>query len=211
MGSTSEWLVTGVLAKDQLCMLGGSTWTLRTGIAIDLALSLASGKSFLGLYEVPRPIRVAMLTIEDKYTITWIVKRIAKAKRIPRRKIAGLWWNFGLPRCESDVQVLPGWLKETQIELVILDAAYLCPSPLLAEVNLACQSAGATLLVIRGHQEELAAPQWMLLRPGAKGTNQLQVEVGGSARQGFCVDLDIEEDSQLHRAGAGKVRRPART
>ena len=63
-----EWLVNEVMVKGQPAIWGGEKKTLKTSIAIDLAVSLGSRTSdsqFLGRFDVPNRKRVLVLQAAD--------------------------------------------------------------------------------------------------------------------------------------------------
>jgi hypothetical protein len=76
-----EWLVEGVLVGGQLGVIGGPEKSLKTSLAVDLAVSLATETPFLGRYTVPAPCRVLFISCEsDQQTILRTVRRIMAAR-----------------------------------------------------------------------------------------------------------------------------------
>src|SRR5436309_1437286 len=59
-----DWLVEQVLAANQPMVIGGPPKALKTSLALDLAVSLATGTEFLGLFAVPRACKVAVFSGE---------------------------------------------------------------------------------------------------------------------------------------------------
>src|SRR5205807_8707221 len=57
-----HWLVEQILVENQLCTIGGPPKSLKTSIAIDLAISLGSGTPFLGRWKVPEKRKVAIIS-----------------------------------------------------------------------------------------------------------------------------------------------------
>ena len=61
----TEYLVEGILAAGQPCVIAASKKSLKTTTAIDLAMSLASRSPFLGKFHVPKSVRVALMSGES--------------------------------------------------------------------------------------------------------------------------------------------------
>ena len=55
----AEWLIEHVLVKNQPAGIAGPSKTLKTGLSLDAAISLASGTKFLGEFWVPKAARTA--------------------------------------------------------------------------------------------------------------------------------------------------------
>jgi hypothetical protein len=121
------WLVEGVLVTGQPAVLGGPRKALKTSVAVDLALSLAAGKSFLGRFPVPSPRRVGVISVEQgEAGIQDLFRRVAKAKGVG----AGLdncFVDFALPKLgrASDLLMLAEAVKANHLEVFILDPLYL--------------------------------------------------------------------------------------
>ena len=127
MDMRPEFLVRGVLVKGAPCIIGGRSKAMKTSIAVDLALSLGSGKPFLGRYDVPKPVRVAFWTGESGApTIRETALRIAKSKGIDLKDVS-VSWSFDLPKlCRIDhLSALEQVIREQQLEVIVIDPLYL--------------------------------------------------------------------------------------
>src|SRR5262245_33526559 len=59
------WLVEGLLTEKEPFVIGGPTKTLKTALAVELAVCLASGKPVFGRFPVPEPRRVMVMSSES--------------------------------------------------------------------------------------------------------------------------------------------------
>ncbi len=81
-----NYLVNGVVPEAQGGIVSGRFKTLKTSIALDLFVSMATGTAFLDRFTVPAPVPCALMTSESgAASIMAIAKRIAAAKGIDYR------------------------------------------------------------------------------------------------------------------------------
>jgi hypothetical protein len=164
-----EWIVKRAIVRNQPATLAGTKKGMKTGTAIDLGISVASGLPFLGAFNVYKRLRVAIISGESgPFTIQETANRICQAKGI---KLADLkdhcFWGFDLPQLTSVIEVaeLQRGLKELGIEVMIFDPLYLAllagaagaageasnlyaMGPRLLAVAKACLSIGCTPILI---------------------------------------------------------------
>ncbi|TWT68397.1 AAA family ATPase [Crateriforma conspicua] len=131
-----DYLIPGVLAGGQNAVLAGQFKTLKTSVGIDLALSLASGTSFLEQFPVavddagiPRRRKVLFLTAESGLaTIKETCLRVCEQRLV---KLAAQRDYFTVtdrvPQlCNlSHVEQLMAIVKDNGFEVVVADPAYL--------------------------------------------------------------------------------------
>ncbi len=172
-----EWLVRRILVARQPAIVGGPKKSLKTSLLIDLAVSLASATPFLGTFEVPRLVRVAVLSGESgPFTLQETARRICVARGLELADIAEqLIWQFTLPQLAtpSHLAELTRGLRGDGIDVAISDPLYLSllagqepggaraeslydMGPLLLAVSRACLEAGATP-VLAHHTRKHAA------------------------------------------------------
>jgi RecA-family ATPase len=121
------WLVEGVLVDRQPAVLGGPRKGLKTSVAVDLALSLAAGKPFLGKFAVPSPRRVGVISVEQgRPGVQDLVRRIAKAKGVGA-DLDNFFLDFVLPKLgrPSELLLLARAVTEKQLDVLIMDPLYL--------------------------------------------------------------------------------------
>lgn len=177
-----DWLVEDVLMTAQPGVLGGPQKTLKTSLAVDMAISLGTGRPFLGRFPVPRPRRVAVISGESgEAALQDLAGRVAKARKVSLDEGCGVLWSSRLPRLGSveDRKALRRSLRDEGVEVVIIDPLYLClldgtrnlsaanlydVGPLLRRAGEACLAAGAAPVFLH-HSTKTAAKQSM--KPGA--------------------------------------------
>lgn len=123
-----EYLVSDLLAAGQPCILAGPKKSLKTGVLLDLAISLSAAVPFLGKFHVPTPRRVLMMSGESgEYTLQESARRIANAKGINLCDLSGFHISFTVPQIadDSDMMRLEQIIASREIEVVALDPMYL--------------------------------------------------------------------------------------
>jgi replicative DNA helicase len=124
-----EYLIPGILVRGEPCIVGAAQKGLKTSIcAIDLSLSLATGSPFLGKFNVPKTVRVCVLSGESGLgTLQETARRVATSKgwaldQIPNWFISGEIPSMTDP---ADVRSLRKLIEQRRVDVLILDPAYL--------------------------------------------------------------------------------------
>jgi replicative DNA helicase len=160
------WLVQGVLVRGQPAVIGGAKKTLKTSLAIDMAVSLGTGTPFLGHFAVPEKARVAVFSGESgEATVQETARRVAEARKVKLDGACAVLWSFDLPQLHRKVNRdgLRLFLKSQGVRVVIIDPLYLCLlgggqgtsasnlyeiGPLLRSAAAAALKAGATPIFV---------------------------------------------------------------
>jgi hypothetical protein len=166
------WLVQGLLVRDQPAVLGGPRKALKTSVAVDLAVSLATAMPFLGRFQVYEPARVVLLSGESgDWTLLETIKRVRAARPDPfgskpgdlvpgrRLRLATRLPQLGV---SEELEALGAGLREHAVEVLIIDPLYMAllagtnlqasnlydMGPLLYRVARNCLDAGATPVLV---------------------------------------------------------------
>lgn len=78
-----QWLVQNWVPHSSAGIISGLPGTYKTWLMLELALSLASGKPFLGAFEVPVPKPVIFCQLEDDYTLLATRLRMLLGTEVP--------------------------------------------------------------------------------------------------------------------------------
>ncbi len=156
------YAINQLLVEGQNAILAGPHKSMKTTFAVKMAVSLATGRMFLGRFSVPRPYRVCMMSGESGLAV---IREIAiRCARFVDRKledIENLIWSQNLPRLGDarHMSELSRMLQGEGIEVVILDPAYLMmpgddagnlfkQGELLGQLNQVCLGNGATPVLV---------------------------------------------------------------
>jgi AAA domain len=158
----TRYLIPGLLAAGQPGGLFGAFKTLKTSIAADLMISLASGTPFLGRFPVSEPGRVLFLSGESGLAaLQSIARRICAERGLSLEKLDNFLLSPDLPKldCPDDVAALEQLVEEQKPVCVVIDPAYLAMASdksrnlfamgsLLRPLAELCESTGCTILVV---------------------------------------------------------------
>lgn len=171
-----SWIVKGIWGEGAKGFIAGDPKTYKSTIAVDLAVSVASGKPFLGHFDVNREARGPVLYVDeenqsnltqarffqvlqskglirDGYLPSPIIKRVHIASKE----------GFRLTD-EGSVEWLQSYVKEHKIKMVILDPLYYVAQGvsesseemmnLLVELDKLCTSLRVALIVVHHFKKQ---------------------------------------------------------
>jgi hypothetical protein len=206
-----EWAVEGVLVRGQPCLFGGPNKSLKTSLAVELAVALAAGRPFLGRYAVPRPLRVALFSGESgEAALADTARRVTAAKGLDAVP-DGVRFCTRLPRLavEEDLDMLRFVLEDFRADVAILDPLYISLAagggvnpanvfdmgPILRRLAEACQRAGAMPVLLHHTTKDIPAGKPLQL------TDLAYAGFAEFARQWLLVNprVPFDEGRGLHR------------
>ena len=168
-----QWLINSMLVQGQPAVVGGPKKAMKTSLVVDMAISLGSGRPFLGRFEVPESVRVVIFSGESgEFVLKETAQRVCRAKGIKLRD-CDVQWGFSLPKLGSrqSLQSLGNTLHDMEAKVVFIDPLYLClfggkgsvsasnlydVGPILAAATRTCLEAGATPVFVH-HATKKAA------------------------------------------------------
>ena len=122
-----EYVVENFLADNEPMVIGGASKSLKTTVALDLAVSIATGTPFAGQFNVPTPRRVLFVSGESGETTTQeTLKQICRGREIGTDQLSQLHIGFHLPKLDDEdcVDDLMKELKEREIGICVIDPLY---------------------------------------------------------------------------------------
>ncbi len=125
---TVNYLIDGILVEGQSCIIGGPAKGLKTSIAVDLAVALATGGYFLGRFPVAAKKRVGVLSAESGMgSLQETAFRVCRAAKRPLAEVEGLVFCDVVPRLSdpADMGAFALWLDDEKPDVVVLDPFYL--------------------------------------------------------------------------------------
>jgi len=160
-----EYLIEGVLVAGQPAIIAGAKHTLKTSVALDLCVSLATGTPFLGRFAVPRKVRCGIMSGESgEATLQETLRRICQSKfpesteemtdcpiisvQIPELTDAG------------SLDMLRRFILKNQLEVLVIDPVYLAfnigesagnhfvVGPHLRNLSAICRECGCLLILV---------------------------------------------------------------
>lgn len=123
-----NYLVEDIVTEAQGGIISGRFKTLKTTVAVDLFISMATGAPFLGRFNVPQPIPCGMMTAESGLaTIQETCRRVAAGKNIDLRSIGNLHLSPSCPRMARDehVEEIERTIAERGLKCLAIDPTYL--------------------------------------------------------------------------------------
>jgi replicative DNA helicase len=123
-----HFLIQNVLPQHTPTIVGGSMKSCKTLIAIDAAVSIASGQPFLGWTETGEPANVIYFSGEGgRIALQDYARRIAISKGLTLADVQGLWFCDQLPQFNdpTHLSILRKLIRQKNAKVVFLDPCYL--------------------------------------------------------------------------------------
>jgi hypothetical protein len=173
MDTRIEYLVNDVMVMGQPAIIAGGEKMCKTTMAVDLGVSLASGRRFLGEFIVPATRRVLLLSGESgAATLQETARRIASSKGLYLRNLDDLHMCFAVPQLGDpmDLKRIGEVITDNKIEVVMIDPVYLAMAGLedagnlfsvgakLAPLTDLGQATGSTMILIHHTKKSTNEP-----------------------------------------------------
>jgi hypothetical protein len=121
------FIIDGFMVANEPMVIGGPSKTLKTSIALDMAVSIVTGTPFLGKFAVPNPRPCMIISGESgESTLQTTIRAIAEARGIQARQLDRLEIGFKLPKLDNQkcVDDLIEELRYKEIDTVFIDPLY---------------------------------------------------------------------------------------
>lgn len=126
-----EYIIPGVLAKGQPCIIAGPKKSLKTNLLLLIAFCIATANMLFGKFKVSVGLNVGIMSGESgPGTIQETFNRIVKSFGWSPQFVDGLHFCFELPSLQNqlDIAQIKRFIKEKALDVFIFDPAYLCLS-----------------------------------------------------------------------------------
>lgn len=159
-----EYVVDDVLVSGQPCVMAGPIKCLKTSLAVDLAISVATATPFLGRFNVAKSLPVAIFSGESGASaLQKLVRRICEARGVnPEVGDANNLHVIGdVPRLDdsSDLWDVERIIVQHGIKLLMIDPAYrafgsgneasmFAMGDKIAAIDRMCRKHGVTLVIL---------------------------------------------------------------
>ncbi len=167
-----EFLIDDTLVASQPLLMGGAEKTLKTLLAVDAALSLATATPFLGTLPVERAISVGFMSGEGGLPVLQdYARRVAESKGLRLGDVGGLVFEDQLPQLSDlrHLDALGEFILDRELEAVFLDPLYLCmpgddagnmlkQGKILGRLNEVCTGNGCTPLLLHHTKKGVVDP-----------------------------------------------------
>ena len=159
---TTSYLVENVLAEGQPLVIAAQLKTMKTTLAVALAIALALGRSFLGNFWVREAVNVLLLSGESGLsTLQSAGRRIAASYGLALSDVGRLYWSTDLPRLGTfeHLEALREAITRDEIAVLICDPLYfmlpgadagnlMIVGGYLRTLSALCDELGVTLVVV---------------------------------------------------------------
>lgn len=175
-----RFLIRNVLVEGQPGIIGGRFKAMKTSVAVDAAISLATGTPFLGEFETIQTPTLVLSGESGKFTLRETAIRVCDSKNISLASAGkNLHWGFDLPQIATlgGQTALVNVITKAGAKVVFIDPAYLCllsgdtkglnPSnifdmgPLLLDVAEVCRSIDCTVVLLHHCKKNGGAEPFM--------------------------------------------------
>ncbi len=158
-----KYLIDGLWVEHQPGPIGGAKKVLKTCLMLDMAVSLPTGRPFLGQFAVLDPCPVLVLSAESGLsTIQETLLRICAAKGIRLAHVDGFYLSEWVPLLDSvkHLEALEKLIEATGCRVLFLDPIYMALGPradpanlfaqgyLLRQITEVCQRHGVSLVIL---------------------------------------------------------------
>jgi hypothetical protein len=169
MNLQTTYLIPGVLAEAEHCILGGPKKTLKTSIACDLAISLSTATPFLGHWYVPAKARTVLMSGECGLAIiARYMERVVRARGIPPDLFDDWEVTKDIPLFgrADHARAMERFIKDRGAKCVIIDPSFLAMpgadaanllamGPMLKSIGDVFVDCGSTLVLIHHTQKRM--------------------------------------------------------
>lgn len=123
----TEYLISGVIPREECGVLGGGFKMLKTGILEEVAVSASTGTPMFGMFDVPEPVETILISGESgSAKLQRTAFAIAEARGVDLAK-ARISWGTELPQLsrKEHMAALRRAIDKRRAKLVLLDPLFL--------------------------------------------------------------------------------------
>ena len=166
-----EYLIPGVIVAGQPGVISAKSKSLKTTIALDACISMATGSAFLNHWAIPEPMPCGIISAESgAATLAETIHRICRSKGVDPAELSTCYISTRCPRLQSAewLDEIRRFIEANDLRCLKIDPTYLALAGInqnnladvaaaLAPIGAIVQETGCSIIMVHHNRKVTAA------------------------------------------------------